>query len=249
MKTTTILSGVLILSMLALSSRLSAQSSTERIESGKSPQGKVSARISKQLDGKGFALTLSGEKVMGLSVDGKAVDPSNWDTYASQIGELKAQLKKDEQRVKSEMVRSLAAQKESLVERDRSLEVKLQTLEAKSAIEKTQIKIEKEKKLGEEGHAKADAAKTIADEGRVKAEAGRQAAEADRKLLDELITELVSDQIISAKQELTSLQLESSGMRVNGKSQGEEISGKYVKKYPSLVRTGANYNFGISNAK
>lgn len=249
MKTTTIFGGVLIVSMLTLSASLSAQSSIEKIESSKSPQGKVSARISKQLDGRGFELSLSGEKVMALSVDGKVVDPSNWDIYASQIGELKAQLKKDEQRVRSEMVRSLVAQKESLVERDRSLKVKLQTKEAKSAIEKTQIKIEKEKKLAEEGLAKADAAKAIADAGRVKAEADRQAAEADRKLLDELITELVSDQIISAKQELTSLQLESSGMRVNGKSQYEAISGKYLKKYPSLVRTGANYNFGVSRAK
>jgi len=249
MKTTAILGGVLIVSMLALSSSLSAQSSAERIESSKSPQGKVSARISKQLDGRGFQLSLSGEKVMGLSIDGKVVDPSNWDTYASQIAELKAQLKKDEQRVKSEMVRSLAAQKESLAERDKSLKVKMQTLEVKSAVEQTQIKIEKEKKLAEEGLAKADAAKAIADAGRVKAEAGRQAAEADRKLLDELITELVSDQIIGAKQELTSLQPESSGMRVNGKLQSEAISGKYVKKYPSLVRTGANYNFGVSKAK
>ncbi|MXV15812.1 hypothetical protein [Hufsiella ginkgonis] len=249
MKTTTILNGLLMLSMLAMSINLCAQSSTEKIELRESAHGKVSARISKKLGGKDFELNLSGEKVTALSVDGKAVPESGWDAYASEISELKTQLKKNEQRAKTEKARSVGDQKKSLVEKERTLNVKSQTLAAKSAAEQMKIKAEKDKNLAGKDRAKADAAKVIADGDRLKAEKDHEAAETDRKLLDELMTELVSDKIIGAKHDLKSLQLEPSGMRVNGNSQSGAILDKYLKKYPSLVRTGVSYNFGVNKAK
>jgi hypothetical protein len=238
MKTNTFLCCLLLVAALSTASSVQAQTpaetNTEKIQTVGT--GAVSSRISKKLNGKNYVLLMSNQQVSGLWVDGKEIPPADWDSYGTEVATLKLQLKKDQQRASVEQLRSLGDKKESLADREKSLKERNVSLTLRAQAERSRVLAEKQKDAAERSRERSDKDK-------ISAEIDRNTAEGDRILLEGLMGDLVTDQIVPGKNALKSLAFEAAGMRVNGTLQSREVWGKYFKKYPGLSRPGAKYSF------
>ncbi len=126
-----------------------------------------------------------------------------------------------------------AAQKDRLqAERDREA-----AEEDRLQADKDRMNAEKDRMNAEKDRQQADKDRLQAEKDRAAAEIDRKNAEEDRKLIDKLLNELMSTNLITDRKELTSMILDATQFSINGVKQSDALHEQFKKKY---LGTGRN---------
>ncbi|MES2109376.1 MAG: hypothetical protein V4577_11540 [Bacteroidota bacterium] len=216
-------------------------------------------RIETEIDGKEFKIKLVNDKIVSMYVDDEKVAPADYGKYETQITEIREQIKRD--RIQAEKDRHQADLDRQQADRDRAQAEKdrhqadLDRQQAdrdrvQAEKDRHQADLERQQADGERGQVEKDRQQAErdrhqadldreqagrdriqADKDRAQAEIDRKHAEEDRKVMAQLINDLVSDKIIPNEDALHNLTMDDDEMTVNGKKQPDAVFNKYKEKY------------------
>jgi len=216
-------------------------------------------RIETEIDGKEFKIKLVNDKIVSMYVDDEKVAPADYGKYETQITEIREQIKRD--RIQAEKDRHQADLDRQQADRDRAQAEKdrhqadLDRQQAdrdrvQAEKDRHQADLERQQADGERGQVEKDRQQAErdrhqadldreqagrdriqADKDRAQAEIDRKHAEEDRKVMAQLISDLVSDKIIPNEDALHNLTMDDDEMTVNGKKQPDAVFNKYKEKY------------------
>lgn len=210
-----------------------------------------------------YDFTVAGNKLLELYVNNRKIPADSFYVYNSLVKRLSEQIKKD--RVQAEEDRRQAALDRQQAERDRQQGVKDQAqaeedrkqaeLDRQQAERDRQQSLKDQAEAGEDRkqadldrqQAERDRQQAVkdraqAEEDRKQAELDRQQAEEDRKLIDSLLNDIVTAQIVPDRKSIKHVILDDDELIVNGKLQPEEIFRKFKTKY--VKKSGYSLNWG-----
>lgn len=226
--------------------------------------------ISTDRNGVQYEIELVKDKLTALSVDGKEVPAAEWSKYDAVIKEINDQIKKDrmqaeidrkqadkdriqadKDRVRAELDRQQAIRDREQAGRDRAQAEKdrAQTVidHAQADKDREQAvrdreRADKDREQAVRDRAQADKDREQAAKDRIQADKDRAQAAEDRKQMKAMISDMVTDKIISEESALETVSITDDGMKVNGKKQDDEVFKKYRTKYSRFAGNNFYYN-------
>jgi colicin import membrane protein len=269
MKTKFFKYSVLIIAAMAWGVTVNAQDSNSDKYSNydsqsKDAHGNTIERVHTFTDGKEYSFKLVNGKVANLYVDDVKIAPEQYAKYSTEINKIKEQIRLDriqaeKDRAQAKIDRAQADKDRAQAEKDRGQAEKdrMGAVSSRGQAEKDRaqagrdrLQAEKDRAQGDKdreqavrdrAQAELDRAQAVKD--RAQAEIDRKQAEEDRKLMAQMINDLINDKIITDEQSLHEVTLNADEMTVNGKKQSDEVFKKYKTRYNRF----ANYNFSYGN--
>lgn len=124
---------------------------------------------------------------------------------------------------------------QSMIEREQSNrdreQNQLQAQQERQQAERDRQQADRDREQAEQDRKQADRDREQAGRDREQAERDRVRAEEDRKMLDSLVRDLVADGIVSDRDSVHSLKVNSDEVIVNGKRLPEAMEKKYIARY------------------
>ncbi len=124
---------------------------------------------------------------------------------------------------------------QSMIEREQSNrdreQNQLQAQQERQQAERDRQQAERDREQAEQDRKQVDRDREQAGRDREQAERDRVRAEEDRKMLDSLVRDLVADGIVSDRDSVHSLKVNSDEVIVNGKRLPEAMEKKYIARY------------------
>lgn len=174
-----------------------------------------------------YSFRIKDEKITDLYVDDKKIPANEYQKYESIIGTILLQIKKDKEKAELDMMQAQQDQKQAKMDMEEA-----QLAKQKAEQDMLQAKVEKQK-------AEQDKQRVMKDQER--AMLAKMNAEEDRKILNSLLTEIVSEKIVSSEDEISSIILNNSDFIVNGKKQSASLHQKFKTKYLKDANRELNY--------
>ncbi|MBW8683215.1 hypothetical protein [Chitinophaga rhizophila] len=117
-----------------------------------------------------------------------------------------------------------------------------QALRDRAQAEKDRTQAEGDRQAAERDRKQADIDRARADKDRERAEIDRAAAEEDKKLIGNLVSDVVTDKLVATKSDIRELIIDSKGMTVNGAQQSADVHRRYLAKYQAAIKSGISYS-------
>jgi uncharacterized membrane protein YqiK len=203
-------------------------------------------------DGKKFEIDMEGSKIVSMYVDGTKIREEDFSKYESTIKKInerieKEQVKAEAARAEAEKHREAASKhreeaavaraqaevqrKEAEVHRKEAEVQRQQAERTREEASQQRLVAEKHRKEAEQHRAEAEVHRKEAEKHRAEAEVHRAEAAEQRKRLDAMVEELVTDKLISSREELRSLNIDNTELLINGVKQPDAVFKKYKNKY------------------
>jgi hypothetical protein len=203
------------------------------------------AQINTDFDGHRYELRLVAGKLKELTVDGKQIAESDFGNYDAPIKKIMEQLEKDRKqaekdRAQAEKDREQAGRDRQQAEKDREQATKdraraevdrTQAEKERQQADKDRAQAEKDREQAEKDREQATKDRAQAEKDRAQAEIDRKKAEEDRKMIDAFLTEIVSSNLSSNKNDLKSIMLDDTQFTINGTKQSDAIHSQFKTKY------------------
>lgn len=167
-----------------------------------------------------YKFKINGEKITDLYVDDKKIPANEYSKYDDIINSIMLQIKKDKEQARLDMMQATSNQKQ-----------------AKMDMERAQL----DKMKAEEDMRQATKDKQMAELDRLQATKDKQRAEEDRTILNNLLSDIVSEKIAPDENSILSLVLNNNELIVNGKKQSSTLLQKFKTKYLKVAGTEINF--------
>lgn len=168
-------------------------------------------------DGHTYSFNIKEDKITDLYIDGKRIPEKDYPKYKSTISRILEQIKKDKEKAQLDMMKAQQDQKQAKVDMEEA-----QLAKQKAEQDMIQAKVEKQQAEQDKQRAMKDQERAMLD---------KMNAEEDKKILNSLLTEIVSEKIVSSEENISSVTLNSSEFIVNGKRQSSNLHQKFKTKY------------------
>jgi hypothetical protein len=197
-----------------------------------------------------YTLHMAGDKVLDLTVDGRAVPSDSISSYKPIIQEIAVQVERA--RVQARLDRIQAGRDREQAERDREQanrdREQAERDRAQSEKDREQAGREQEQAGRDREQANRDREQAgrdreQAERDRLQAERDRKRAAEDRAIMQSIMDDLVKDGLVPNKESIHSLKINADEMILNGKPLPEAVQKKYISKYV----TGKGYSMSYHN--
>ncbi|MFT3674280.1 MAG: hypothetical protein QM781_00135 [Chitinophagaceae bacterium] len=132
----------------------------------------------------------------------------------------------EEQRKQADVFRAEAEKQRGQAEKQR-FEAEKQRTEA----DKMRLEAEQQRKKADEFRAGAEVQRKEAEKQRAEAEVQRREAEKNRALMEKMLDEIVTEKIVSSRDDLKTIQLDDKEFVVNGVKQTDKLHSQFKAKY------------------
>jgi hypothetical protein len=204
-----------------------------------------------------YTLHMGGDKVLDLTVDGRAVPSDSISSYKPVIQEIAVQVERARvqarlDRQQAERDRIQAGRDREQAERDREQanrdREQAERDRAQSEKDREQAGREQEQAVRDREQANRDLEQAgrdreQAERDRLQAERDRKRAAEDRAIMQSIMDDLVKDGLVLNKESVHSLKINADEMILNGKPLPEAVQKKYISKYV----TGKGYSMSYHN--
>jgi colicin import membrane protein len=216
-----------------------------------------------------YDILIVNDKMIGLEVDNKRIEPADFHRYDSIVKAIKAEMKEDDDHAEAERAEQKrdweqAGRDREQGERDREQAVRDRAQgeqdrqqagrdqeqavrerqqarqEQQQAIQERQ-QGDRDREQGQRDREQGDRDRKEGERDREQGERDREAAKEERRQMRNLIRELVDEKIIPDAQSLNSMVLTETQFIVNGTKQPQQVLQKIKVKYPSFVHAGLTY--------
>ncbi len=212
------------------------------------PNDDAVEHITTNRNGSLYKIELKNEKITDLTIDGKKIPEQEYSKYEPMVKKILDQVKRDREQADKDRARAEVDRQQADKDRHQADLDRAQADKDRERAEKDREQAEldmqkaaRDREQAQQDRMRADEDRKQADHDRAQAEIDRKHAEEDRKLLEALTNDLISEKVISSKNDLRSLQFSSESLIVNGKQQTAELFQKLKAKY--LKKPGVKINF------
>ena len=216
-----------------------------------------------------YDIMLVNDKIIGLEVDNKRVEPADFHRYDSIVNAIRTEMKEDNDREKEERAQQKrdweqAARDREQADRDREQEVRNRQQEEKNREqdernreqdkrnkeqeEKDRIQEKENWKQAQRDREQAQHDREQGEKDRIQGQRDREQGERDRKeaelerrMMRELLDDLVTEKIAPDVKSINSVILTDTELVVNDKKQSPQLQQKMKDKYAKWVKRGISY--------
>jgi colicin import membrane protein len=186
-----------------------------------------------------YTLHMAGDKVLDLTVDGRAVSSDSINgSYKAVIQEIKGQVERA--RVQARLDRLQAERDREQAGRDREQAEQRRDVNRQRG---TGGRAGRDQEQAERDRQQAGRDREQAERDREQAERDRKRAAEDRAIMQSIMDDLVKDGLVPDKESVHSLKINADEFLLNGKSLPEAVQKKYIAKYV----TGKGYSMSYHN--
>ena len=180
-------------------------------------------------NGKSVEMTLQDDKLTSLTIDGNKIPSSEWKKYDELVSSTIANVKVDNARAQKDSERAAKDQLAAAKDRENAAADMKNAREDLRSAEQDRVR------------ASADQVRAAQDRARAKDDTERAAVE--RKMINSMIGDLVSDHIIKDGASLHDLEITETSLIVNTIKQPDAVFKRYIAKYGNKAGRKFNYHF------
>ena len=198
-------------------------------------------RVTTYQQGHVYDMMIVDEKMIGLEVDNKRIDPADFHRYDSILKAIRTEFKEDNDRQEEERAEQKrdweqAQRDEEQAGRDRE---QADRDRARGEQDRKEAERDQEEAVRDRVQARQDQQQAIQD--RQQGDRDRKEAELERRMMRDLLDDLVSEKIAPDVKSINSVVLTDTELVVNDKKQSPQLQQKMKDKYGKWAKCGISY--------